>query len=88
MMTSDENGTFCSPMRALEMLRARFGVFETIACLAIELDRKGADECLPMDVATAEALLEFADDLRQAGTAVRAWASTRGLLLNPHDHSP
>ena len=84
MMTSGENGTPCSPIRALEMLTARFGAFEAIACLAIELHRKGPDECLPVDAATAEALLEFGDDLRQAGTAIRAWAGTRGLL-DPHN---
>lgn len=78
-MTSDENGAIASPMRVLEMLAARFGAFEAIACLAIELDRKGPDECLPMDAVTAEALLEFGDDLRQAHSAVRKWASTHGL---------
>ncbi len=79
MMTSDDNGTIASPMRVLEMLAARFGAFEAIACLAIELDRKGSDECLPMDAVTAEALLEFGDDLRQARSAVRTRASTHGL---------
>jgi hypothetical protein len=85
MMTADESGTLCSPMRALEMLTARFEAFEAIACMAIELNRKQPDGCLPVDAAIAEALLEFGDDLRQAGTAVRAWATIRGLL-NPQDH--
>jgi hypothetical protein len=85
MMTSEENGTLCSPMRALEMLTARFGAFEAIACLAIELNRKEPDGSLPMDAATAEAILEFGDDLRQARAAVRTWVSTRGL--NPRDSS-
>lgn len=85
MMTADDSGTLCSPMRALEMLTARFGAFEAVACLAIELNRKDPDGCLPVDPAIAEALLEFGDDLRQAGTAVRAWATLRGLL-NPQDH--
>lgn len=81
MNTSDENGRLASPMRLLEMLTARFGAFESIACLAIELNRKGPDECLPVDAPTAEALLEFGDDLRQAGDAAKMWASAHGLHL-------
>ncbi len=73
MLTADENGTLCSPMRLLEMLTARFGTFEAIAYLVIELNRKGADECLPMDSPTAEAILEFGDDLRQAAGAASLW---------------
>jgi hypothetical protein len=80
MMTANENGTIASPMRVLEMLAARFGAFEALAYLAIELNRKGPDECLPMDAVTAEALLEFGDDLRQARSAVRAWTSTHGCI--------
>jgi hypothetical protein len=79
MLTADENGTLCSPMRLLEMLVARFGAFETVANLAIELNRKSADECLPMDWVTAEAILEFADDLRQAQRATSAWARSRSI---------
>ena len=81
MMTSDENGGLCSPTRLLEMLTARFSAFESIACLAIELNRKGPDDCLPMDAPTAEALLEFGDDLRQAGNAAKVWASAHGMHL-------
>jgi hypothetical protein len=77
MITADENGRLCSPTRLLEMLAARFGAFEAIACLSIELDRKGPDESLPMDAATADAILEFADDLRQAGPAASTWARLR-----------
>lgn len=74
MLTEDGNGTLASPMRLLEMLEARFGAMETVANLVIELDRKGSDECLPMDRLTADAILEFADDLRQARNATSAWA--------------
>jgi hypothetical protein len=77
MITADENGRLCSPTRLLEMLTARFGAFEAIACLSIELDRKGPDERLPVDAATADALLEFADDLRQACHAASTWARLR-----------
>ena len=77
MLTADENGTLCSPMRLLEMLSARFGAFETIAYLVIELNRKGPDECLPMDAVTAEAILEFGDDLRQAAGATSLWSRLR-----------
>jgi hypothetical protein len=73
MLTADENGTLCSPMQLLEMLTARFGAFEAIAYLVIELHRKGPDESLPMDAATAEAILEFGDDLRQAAEAASLW---------------
>ena len=79
MITSDENGRLASPMRLLEMLTARFGAFESIASLTLELNRKGPDECLPLDAPTAEALLQFGDDLRQAENTVRLWASARGL---------
>jgi len=57
-------------MRLLEMLVDRFGAFEVIAATALELSRKYPDECLPMDRKTAEAILEFGDDLRQAATAL------------------
>lgn len=80
MMTSDDKGALASPMRLLEMLTARFGAFEAIACLAIELNRKGPDECLPMDASTADALLEFGDDLRQASRAVALWVNLRAEL--------
>ncbi len=86
MITSEENETLCSPMRALEILTARFGAFEAIACLAIEFNRKEPDDCLPMDAPTADAILEFGDDLRQVRDAVRTWVSAHGL--NPLDSSP
>lgn len=82
MITADESGTLCSPMRALEMLEARFGAFETVANLVIELNRKGSDGCLPMDPVTAEAILEFADDLRQARHAASVWARSRSIGLD------
>jgi hypothetical protein len=54
----------------LEMLADRFGAFEVIASTSLELARKHPDECLPMDRRTAEAILEFGDDLRQCASAL------------------
>lgn len=70
MRTRGENGETVSAMRLLEMLADRFGAFEAIASTSLELSRKHPDECLPMDRRTAEAILEFGDDLRQAATAL------------------
>ena len=60
-------------MRLLEMLEFRFGAFEAIAYAALELSRKRPAGQLPMDRLTAEAILEFADDLRQANAAAVAY---------------
>ena len=59
-----------SPARLLEMLSDRFGAFEAIANSSIKLARVAPEEELAMDVLVAEAVLEFADDLREAAKAV------------------
>lgn len=76
-----------SPMRLLEMLTDRFGVFEALACSTIQLHRCDDAGDLAMEPRVAEAVLEFGDDLRSASTAANAWARTRGLLLPPHDEA-
>jgi hypothetical protein len=58
--------TGASPARLLEMLSDRFGAFEAIAYSTIKLARHVPEDELPMDVLVAEAVLEFADDLRDA----------------------
>lgn len=60
------NTTGASPARLLEMLSDRFGAFEAIAYSTIKLARHVPEDELSMDVLVAEAVLEFADDLRQA----------------------
>jgi hypothetical protein len=55
-----------SPTRLLEMLSDRFGAFEAIAHTTIKLARHVPEDELSMDVLVAEAILEFADDLRAA----------------------
>ncbi len=65
-----------SPMRLLEMLVDRFGIFEAAASTTItlaRLDTEGEAE-LPMEGAVAEAVLEFGDDLRLAFHVAREWA--------------
>jgi hypothetical protein len=59
-----------SPTRLLEMLSDRFGAFEAIANSSIKLARVAPEEELAMDKLVAEAVLEFADDLRAAKEAV------------------
>lgn len=59
-----------SPARLLEMLSDRFGAFKAIAYSSIKLARAAPEEDAPMDVLVAEALLEFADDLRAVLEAV------------------
>lgn len=80
MRTQNEKGERVSPMRLMEMLESRFGVFEALAYTSLELARKEPEEGTPMDAATAEAVLEFADDIRQAYAATLEWASERELL--------
>ena len=77
MQTRSEQGEPVSPVRLLEMLEFRYGAFEAIAYAALELARKEPDENLPMDVRTADAILEFGDDLRQAFRAAAEWAEAR-----------
>ena len=64
-----------SPTRLLEMLSDRFGAFEAIANSSIKLARVAPEEELAMDVLVAEAVLEFADDLRSARTAAITWTA-------------
>ncbi len=71
-----------SPMRLLEMLVDRFGIFEAAATTTItlaRLDTEGEAE-LPMDAAVAEAVLEFGDDLRAAFVTAREWARAHDLV--------
>jgi hypothetical protein len=70
MQTESKAGQLASPMRLLEMLSDRFGAFEAIAYSTLTLARAAPDEDRPMDVMVAEAVLEFADDLRGALDAV------------------
>ena len=62
-----------SPTRLLEMLSDRFGAFEAIANSSIKLARVAPEEELAIDIQVAEAVLEFAEDLREAGRAATAW---------------
>lgn len=79
MKTRNQQGDLASPLRLLEMLEFRFGAFEAIATTSLELSRKGPENGLPMDRGTAEAILEFRDDLKQAYRAALEWADARGL---------
>ncbi len=63
------NTTGASPARLLEMLSDRFGAFEAIAYSTIKLARYVSDEEMSMDLLVAEAVLEFASDLRDACAA-------------------
>ena len=74
MVTSSPSGTLASPMRLLEMLSDRFGAFEAIANSSIKLARVAPEEELPMEPLVAEAVLEFADDLRNAAKAATTWS--------------
>lgn len=79
MRTMGEGGKPASPMRLLEMLSDRFGAFETIAYASLQTARTGAHESAPpMSRMTADAILEFGDDLRQAYEAVAEWAEAHG----------
>lgn len=68
-----------SPMRLLEMLTDRFGLFEALAYSTIKLDRLTSTDELSMDPQVAEAVLEFGADLRDARSACDAWAASNGL---------
>ena len=60
--------------RLLEMLSDRFGAFEAIAKFSIKLARVAPEEELAMEPLVAEALLEFAEDLRGASRVASARA--------------
>jgi len=79
MMLTSHAGVPASPMRLLEMLTERFGVFEALAHSTIKPNRCASADELAMDPQVAEAVLEFADDLRTARAASGAWAETKGL---------
>lgn len=71
-MLSIQQKDTVSPTRLLEMLSDRFGAFEAIAYSTIKLARHVSGEELSMDLLVAEAILEFADDLRAAAAHARA----------------
>lgn len=77
MKMASENGTPASPARLLEMLADRFGAFEAIAYSTIKLARHAPEDELSMDLLVAEAVLEFATDLRDASTAASDWMRAR-----------
>jgi multisubunit Na+/H+ antiporter MnhE subunit len=81
MITMVEQHSHTSPMRLIEMLSDRFGVFEAIASSTIKLARFVSEDELPMDPLVAEAVLEFASDLRSATAASGDWARAEGLTL-------
>jgi hypothetical protein len=68
-----------SPMRLMEMLSDRFGAFEAIASSTIKLARFVPEDELPMEVGVAEAVMEFANDLRFATAASGEWAKEKGF---------
>jgi hypothetical protein len=51
------------------------------------LSRKGPENGLPMDRGTAEAILEFRDDLKQAYKAALEWARAAGMDVGPDSDS-
>src|SRR5688500_19668734 len=80
MMRTSHTGVPASPMRLLEMLTDRFGVFEALAHSTIKLNRCTSADELSMDPQVAEAVLKLADDLRTARAASGAWAESTGLV--------
>ncbi len=84
MRTTGEGGKRASPMRLLEMLLDRFGAFETIAYASLQM-AKGDDRenGPPMSRMTANAILEFGGDLRQAYEAATAWVEHVGQCSDP-----
>lgn len=81
MLLTSHAGPVPSPMRLLEMLTDRFGLFEALAYSTIKLNRCATEDELSMDPQVAEAVLEFADDLRTALAASNEWARVKGLGL-------
>jgi hypothetical protein len=80
MMLTSEAGARPSPMRLLEMLSDRYGLFEALAYSTIKLNRCTQADELAMDPLVAEAVLEFGDDLRSARAAADEWAEAKGLV--------
>jgi hypothetical protein len=78
--TSSPSNDGASPMRLLEMLSDRFGVFEALACSTIKLNRCTSADELSMDPLVAQAVLEFGGDLRTALAASLDWAEDKGLV--------
>jgi hypothetical protein len=74
-------GRRVSPARWIEMLESRFGAFEALAYASLALARRTdlAGEHPPMDKQTAEAILEFGDDVRRAGRAAERWGDSERL---------
>jgi hypothetical protein len=73
-----------SPMRLLEMLSDRFGAFEAVAESTIKLARFVPADELPMESHLAEAVMEFACDLRSAAAASDDWARSKEFTLAAH----
>jgi hypothetical protein len=80
MNTAAEQHPTASPMRLLEVLSDRFGVFEAVAFSSIKLSRVLPETELSMDPLVAEAVLEFGSDLRAAWKASNKWAQTKGIV--------
>lgn len=72
-----------SPARLLEMLSDRFGAFEAVAYSTITLSRHVSQDELSMDLLVAQAVLEFADDLRDAAAAVADEAAGGAAQATP-----
>lgn len=79
LLLTSHAGVPASPMRLLEMLADRFGVFEALAYSTIKLNRCTQADELAMDPLVAEAVLEFGDDLRNARAAADEWAMSKGI---------
>jgi len=80
MMPTSQSGAPNSPMRLLEMLADRFGVFEALAYSTIKLNRCTSEDELSMDPPVAETVLECGDDLRTSLAASNAWAESKRLM--------
>jgi hypothetical protein len=87
MQTRTDTGEVIGPARLLEMLEWRFGAFEALAYASLTLaQRVDLDFCPPMDKATATAVLEFRNDLKQAFDETSKWAEVHfgGRGVRPH----
>lgn len=83
MQTRTEDGTLVGPARLLEMLEFRYGAFRVIAHAALEFVGQDVDFAPPMDRDTAEAIIEFGDDLKQAYVAAVEWMEQCGATGGP-----